>query len=179
MKTPTVRSSVITYSNNFFKINRDELIFPDGLEYDYQYISAENGVSIVALDDDEQITLVREYRHPTGEVLLALPSGGIEPLISELESAKKELEEEVGLVAESWHKIGDFYPSPGTSNYKGIIYLAREISNTSTKLEKFELIESIKIPFSDAVEKVYNGEIKDAWAIIPILQVNNYLMKIT
>lgn len=172
---PTVVTKRKIYSNRYFDVREDSLRFDKGNEWLYTYVSSTCGVSVVALDDHERVILLKEYRYPVDEELLALPSGGVEKDEKELESAQKELAEEAGFLAKKWTKIGEFYPSPGTIKLAGIIFLAQELSTVERHVEAYEQIEVVKVPFADAIAKVYAGEIKDAWAIISILMVNNFL----
>lgn len=175
MNSPTLINSLKVYSCNAFDVVKDLIKFDNGADWNYSYIQARDGVCIVAIDKKDNIVLINEYRYPVRKMVLSIPAGGIEIDDSPLATAQKELKEEAGIQASKWDLVGDFYPSPGNADYKGIIYLARELSHISKHVEAYEQIEVVKVSFNEAVEKIYNGEINDAWAIIPILMVQNYL----
>lgn len=86
-------------------------------------------VAIMAVDDDDQVLLIRQYRHPVGMYLFEPPAGLLdvsgEP---PLETAKRELAEEAGLVAEDWRVLVDLFNSPGGSSEAIRVYLARELA---------------------------------------------------
>lgn len=177
MNQPVLVNSQKVYSCHAFDVVKDLINFNNGTIWNYSYIQARDGVCIVAIDENDNIVLINEYRYPVRKMVLSIPAGGIEIDDSPLATAQKELNEEAGIQASKWDLVGDFYPSPGNANYKGIIYLARELTHITKHVEAYEQIEVVKVPFNEAVKKVYSGEIKDAWAIIPILMVQDFLAK--
>jgi len=71
--------------------------------------------------------------------------------------------------------LGDFFPAPATTNFKGVCFLATDLTDTGQQLEATEQIKVFKVPFERAVEMVWNNEIRDVWAQMTILRVNNHL----
>jgi ADP-ribose pyrophosphatase len=131
-------------------------------------------VAIVALDADDRVALVRQWRLPADAALLEIPAGGLdihdgtkeEPGIA----ARRELEEETGLRAGTWQKLGEFYSAPGFTDELMHLYLATDLAPASADGrvgpdEDERLILEWR-PWQDAVAAVERGEIRDAKSIV-------------
>jgi 8-oxo-dGDP phosphatase len=110
------------------QVRRDTVRMPDSQEADREVVEHPGAVAVVALDDASQVLLIRQYRHPVGRLLWEIPAGlrdvAGEPL---LVTAKRELLEEAGYLAADWQVLADFYPSPGISNERLRVFLARDL----------------------------------------------------
>ena len=116
MKRPRVNDKRVIYSCPYFEIREDDLEFEDGVKWTYAHARVANGgVSIVALDQHQNVYLMDEYRYTVDSSLIGLPCGGVDAGEKPIDAAKKELEEEAGLLAGKWTFIGDFLASPGLS----------------------------------------------------------------
>lgn len=175
MKNPRATRQETVYSCPFFEVKKDHLVFENGASWDYNYLSTLDGICVVALNDSHEVYLLKEYRYPLRTTLLGLPSGGIEGHDSPLAAAQAELQEEAGLQASEWTFMGNFYPSPGSASHTAHMYLARDLKVADRMIEAYEQIEVVTMPFEKAVEYVYAGKILDAWAVIPILKVKEFL----
>lgn len=162
-------SSQTVYRSRIFNVREDKAIAPSGKKGTYYVVEAVGAATIVALDKQNQIYLLREEKYIPG-LIWTIPAGKLIPGEEPLMTAKRELEEEAGLMAKKWTDLGRFLSSPGYSNGVGYCFLAQEISQTKQKLEPDEKIEVVKVPFSKALEMIKKGEIIDAWAIIPIFK---------
>ena len=107
---------------------------------------------IVPVFDDGTIALVRQYRHPAVRYLLEAPAGTLRRGEVPEEGAARELEEELGFVAGRLEKLSEFFVSPGFCEEKMWVYLATELTETRQQLEDDEIIEVVRIPFSQALE---------------------------
>jgi 8-oxo-dGTP pyrophosphatase MutT (NUDIX family) len=159
--------SKLIYKNPWIEVNEDKVINPDGTKGIFGTVEYLKGTSIVALDDNKNTYLVREYYYVLNEYGIQLPSGGIEKGESSLEAAKKELFEEVGIKANKWKELG--YLNPFTIIIKSPVFLF-----LATDLEFGEKIEKeidiIKIPFKEAYQMVLDNKITHAQSIIAILK---------
>lgn len=127
-----VVSSERRFDGAVFDVRTDEVRMPDGSIAKRDVIDHPGAVGIVALDADDKVVLVRQYRHPVGAELLELPAGLLDvDGESALVAAQRELAEETALVAEHWSVLIDVYTSPGMSNESIRIFLAREVSDAS------------------------------------------------
>jgi len=161
--------------NRVFAIVTDELRMPDGSVAERDYMRHVGSVGVVALDGDDRVVLVRQYRHPLGEVIWELPAGLIdvagEPLV---DAAARELAEEVDLRAGRYDLLADANPSPGCSDEVIRLFLARDLSDVPagerharTHEEAGMTVERIRL--DRAVAMVLGGEITNAACMIGIL----------
>jgi ADP-ribose pyrophosphatase len=124
---------------------------------------------IIPVFDDGTIALVRQYRHPTGRYLLEAPAGTLRRGEEPAKGAARELEEELGVLSGRLEKLSEFFVSPGFCEEKMWLYLARELTETKQELEDDEILEVVRIPFSQALIMITNGEIEDAKTIIGVM----------
>jgi ADP-ribose diphosphatase len=138
-------------------------------EVDLEIIHHNGGAGALPLFDDGSVALVRQWRYPLGRYSLEIAAGRIEQGDAPLETAARELEEEVGYRASEFHKIGEFNVAPGYCEERLFVYLATGLEPCEQRLDDDEEIEVIKLPFDEARAKVVSGEIDDAKSIITIL----------
>jgi 8-oxo-dGTP pyrophosphatase MutT (NUDIX family) len=132
-------------------------------------------VGIVALDDQDRVTLIRQYRHPVAAELWEIPAGLLdEPGESPLRTAQRELIEEVGLTATTWHTVIDVYPSPGMSSEAVRVFLARGLADVDPALrpeptdeERDLVIRPVHLEV--AVERVMAGGVRNSLAVVALL----------
>jgi ADP-ribose pyrophosphatase len=124
---------------------------------------------IVPVFDDGTIALVRQYRHPAVRYLLEAPAGTLKRGEVPEQGAARELEEELGVVAGRLEKLSEFFVSPGFCEEKMWVYLATELTETTQQLEDDEILEIVRVPFSQALGMITTGEIEDAKTIIGVM----------
>ncbi|MDK2820057.1 MAG: ADP-ribose pyrophosphatase [Clostridia bacterium] len=164
-------SSEEIFDGKILKVHRDQVKLPNGKTSSREVVDHPGAVSIVALDDDKNIYLVRQFRYPVNKVLLEVPAGKLDGGEDPLDCAKRELAEEVGVAASEWQKILTFYTTPGFSNEIMHAFLAKGLTPHIEDKDEDEFLEVIKIPLKDAVNKILKGEIQDAKTISSILAV--------
>jgi ADP-ribose pyrophosphatase len=132
-------------------------------------------VGVVALDEEERVTVIRQYRHPVAADLWEIPAGLLdEPGESPLSTAKRELVEEVGLQASVWHTLVDLYSSPGMSSETIRVFVARDISDVDPaarpepKDEERHLVVR-RVALDEAVEHVMAGQVHNSLAVAALL----------
>ena len=124
---------------------------------------------IIPVFDDDSVALVRQYRHPAVRYLLEAAAGTLKRGERPEEGAARELEEELGVVAGKMEKLTEFFVSPGFLEEKMWVYLATELTQTKQQLEDDEILDVVRIPFSQALEMITDGEIEDAKTIIGLM----------
>ena len=124
---------------------------------------------IVPVFEDGSVALVRQYRHPAVRYLLEAPAGTLNRGERPEEGAARELEEELGFVPGKLLKLSEFFVSPGFCEEKMWVYLATEMTETRQQLEDDEIVEVVRLPFSQALEMITAGEIEDAKTIIGLM----------
>ncbi|GGM07158.1 NUDIX domain-containing protein [Dactylosporangium sucinum] len=173
--TYEVRSHTERLRNRVFSIVTDEVVMPGGEVVTRDYMVHVGAVGVVALDADGRVALVRQYRPAVRTVLWELPAGLVdvagEPLAA---AAARELAEEADLVAARWDLLAELHPSPGASNEKIRLFLAREIA-TVPEAERHERtheeaeLELHWIDLDEAVGMALAGEITNAAAACGVL----------
>ena len=141
----------------------DEVELPDGKR-------SKREVCVAALDEDNNLSFVKQFRYPYKEVVLELPAGKLEKGSTPLENGKRELLEETGLEGYSYISLGQVYPSPGYTSEIIHLYACRVKSQGEQKLDEGEFLNVEKIPLNKAVEMVLNNMIPDSKTQIAVLK---------
>ena len=136
-----------------------------------EIVEHHGAVAIVALDAQERVLLVRQFRSAAQRELLEIPAGTLEPGEDPDKCAVRELREETGYSAATWELIGKLYPSPGYATEQMWLYLARGLAASAAAPEDDESLELEIVPFKEAVDKIERGEIIDAKSIVALLRV--------
>jgi ADP-ribose pyrophosphatase len=139
------------------------------ITYEREVVHHAGSAVIVPVFDDGTIALVRQYRHPALRYLLEVPAGTLGRGEAPAEGAARELEEELGVVAGCLEKLSEFFVSPGFCEEKMWVYLATELRQTEQRLEDDEILDVVRIPFSQALSMITTGEIEDAKTIIGVM----------
>jgi ADP-ribose pyrophosphatase len=165
----------VVFSSDYFHMVSDAVVSDAGHIYTYSYLEARDGVAVVALDKEQQVYLIKEYKYPVGKWITTLPAGGIDAGMTPLTAAKTELEQEVGIRANKWARLPSFYPAPATMTFAEHIYLAQDLEITKQKLEETEYIKPFTVSLTQAVEMALTGKIEDSWGALGILVAEFYL----
>jgi 8-oxo-dGTP pyrophosphatase MutT (NUDIX family) len=168
----TVLSTSDVYVGRILALRADEVEMPGGSRATREVVEHNGAVAILALDEDDQVTLIHQYRHPLGRRIWELPAGLIDHLGEDpLEAAKRELVEEVGLAAEHWSVLVDVAASPGFTDEVVRVYLATGLSVVDRELmgdEEADLVAR-KVPLAEAVRMALAGELVNGAAVGGIL----------
>ena len=181
MKNPwKTLSSETAFENGYFTIRRDKVIRPTGEEGTYDVLETPGAVFIIALDDEGKFPLIGQFRYPTGNYSLELPAGGRDKDSKDpLTDARRELQEETGLVAREWHEVGRCFAFNGISNEEMVTFIARDLKQTGeTEQAEEGILETKKVSFDEAFSMIRSGQINDAQCITAITQAALYLGKI-
>jgi len=165
---PQVLNSTYVYHGKQFEVSID-IIREDEITYDREIVHHPGSAVIIPVFRDLTIGLVRQYRHPALRYLLEAPAGTLRRGEIPEEGAARELEEELGVVAGRMEKLSEFFVSPGFCEEKMWVYLATELTATQQQLEDDEILEVVRIPFSQALGMITTGEIEDAKTIIGVM----------
>lgn len=162
-------------SKNIFEgkvlhITLDDVELPDGSHSKREVVNHPGGVAVLALDSENNVYFVRQFRYPYKEIVLELPAGKLEKGSTPLENGKRELFEETGAVGYSYISLGQVYPSPGYTSEIIHLYACRVEALHRQKLDEGEFLNVEKLPFSKAAEMVLNNQIPDSKTQIAILK---------
>ena len=148
----------------------DKIELPDGHQSGREVVEHPGGVAVLPLDDQDMVTLVRQYRYPFGKVITELPAGKLEKGEDPLVCAQRELSEEVGAEADELIYLGKFFTSPGYSTEVLHMYLARGLRQGQVHPDEDEFLESERLPFLTLFQQVMSGEIEDGKTIAAVLK---------
>ena len=177
----TVVGSELIHRGRLGDFRVDTVRFSDGRESTREILGHPGAVAIVALDPDDQVLLVRQWRTAAGRILLEIPAGTldiVDPVKRTIEApelaAPRELEEETGYRAGSWRKLAAFWTAPGFATELMHLYLASDLEPAhGDRLgpDEDERLELVRLPFGDAIGAVESGEICDAKSMVGLLLV--------
>ena len=156
------------YRNPWLSVTEYDVLRPDGERGIYGIVDPAANVTIVALENDETIWLIREFSFPLQRDRWILPTGRVEPGEGPLLAAQRELAEEVGLRADIWQLLGAFPLSGGISTQISHIYLARELHPGAAAPEGTERIAPQRMPLRQAYAACLDGTISDAPVVLAI-----------
>lgn len=167
----TIVHSHLIYQDPWIRLDKDDVIRPDGLTGTYSTIQLKPGVTAIALDRHGVVHLTSEFHYAVGRVTLEGASGGIEENESPLSSARRELLEELGIVAGRWTSLGCVDPFTSAVRSPVELFLAEELTFQETQLEGTELIERVSMPLEQAIECVMDGRITHAPTCVALLKI--------
>lgn len=142
-----VLESESLHSGRIFEVVRERVRLASGLEQELEFVRHNGAVAIAALKANGHMVLVRQYRHATGETLVEVPAGRLEPGEEPMEAAQRELEEETGYRASRWLELARFYAAPGFCSERMVLYLAQDLEPCGPERrapdedEEFEVVE--------------------------------------
>lgn len=157
-------------------VRRDTVLMPDGAEVGREVVEHPGAVAVVALDEEDRVLLIRQYRHPAGALLWEIPAGlrdvAGEPL---LQTAQRELLEEASCRAGDWRVLADFFSSPGITNERIRIFLARQLTVVPQSEREYvpeheeAYLTVARMPLEEAVRSALAGDLHNGVAILGIL----------
>jgi 8-oxo-dGTP pyrophosphatase MutT (NUDIX family) len=160
------------YENPWIKITEYDVINPSGGKGIYGKVHFKAiATGALALDEELNTYLVGQYRFPLDRYSWEIPEGGGAFGVDPVESAKRELLEETGLVAAEWTQLVEMHLSNSVSDEYAVIYLARNLSQHTASPEETEQLQVKKLPFEEAYQMVERGEITDSMSVAAILKV--------
>jgi len=170
--TPVVSSSEIVYPGMVWSIRKESFEFGD-IALTREFVDHTGAVAVLAMDDEERILLIKQYRHPIRAREWELPAGllditGEDPLVG----AQRELAEEADLIAGQWDLLTDFQTSPGGSNEAIRVYLARDLDDSPEVFARFDEeaeIEKRWVSIDEAVEAVLASRVQNSILAISVL----------
>lgn len=169
----------VVHTSNYLTFVRDTIADADGGRHSRDVAIHPGAVTVVAVLPDGRVLLVRQYRHPAGQVLLELPAGTLDrqpdgEIEDPLAAAQRELFEETGHRAASWRLLGSFYTAPGFATELMHLYLATQVTAdpSHTGPQPDERLDVLVLPFEEALELARRAEIHDAKTLVGLYAVD-------
>ena len=176
MTTRIIQSDSV-FQGKVFDVRIDQIETPAGKTQRIDYIQHVDGVTIIPVDENNQILFVRQYRHPTREELLELPAGSLEAGEDPESCARRECREEVGMSPAELQYLGGTYLAPGYSSEYLHYFLAKDLSAAPLPPDEDEDIEVICLAWEEAFQKITQNQIRDAKTVSGIFLAGMWLGK--
>ena len=169
LQSPRVIKSERVFDGHLIKMRVDTVENAEGEVSMREVVEHPGAVLLVAIDDEENVFFVCQYRHPVGGSLLELPAGTVEEGEEPETCAVRELREEIGYRPRSLATLGGFFLSPGYCNEYIHVFLATDLEESPLDTGDEDDIRSLRLPLSEALRRVESGEIQDAKTIAALL----------
>lgn len=163
------------FNGRIIQLGLETIQFENKPPFELEIVRHSGGAAVVAIDDQNKVCLIRQYRHAVGGWIWEIPAGKLEPNEPPQITAKRELEEEVGLQAKTWHDLGSMYSSPGFCSEEVYLYLAKDLTHVATNQETHEYIEIHWMTFEEALKLIQDNTIRDAKSVIALFRAQSYL----
>jgi ADP-ribose pyrophosphatase len=172
---PEVIRTEHPYRGRIVQVRVDEVRREDGHPMRLEVVEHSPSVGIVPLREDGRVVLIRQYRHATGEDLLEIPAGSVDPGESGEECAQRELAEEIGFRARRIARLGGFYLCPGYLTEFMEIYLAQGLQPATATPDEDEQIDLAEMSLEEALRLSARGELRDGKTIAALAMAAAYL----
>ncbi len=174
----TTKSQKDIYDNPWINVTEYQVIHPGGKDGIYGVVHFKTlATGIIPLDEDNNTWIVGQYRYTLDRYSWEIPEGGGKLDVDPLESAKRELKEETGIIAKNWTEILQMDLSNSVTDEIGYAYIARDLEFTEPEPDEDEDLEIRKLPFSELFDMAMKGEITDGLALNAIFKAHIMLEK--
>jgi ADP-ribose pyrophosphatase len=163
------------YDNPWLQVHEDNVIRPSGREGYFGVVHMKPGSTVLAISDNGDAYLVKEYKYAVERESVELMSGGLEDEETPLDAAKRELKEELGLEAREWIDLGVIDPFTSLINSQNYLFLALGVEEGEPDRDETEVLEVLKVPFAEAVNMVMQSQIRHGASCVLILKAQAYL----
>ena len=167
----TITATRKIYKGRVIKLNVHEVRLPDGNLSKREIVQHPGAVAIVALDPEQNVLLVRQFRLAANKILYEIPAGTLEPGENPDVCAERELQEEAGHKPGKLESLGGFFVAPGYTTEFIHLYLATELIEAELDGDEDEFIEVERVPLSEALAMIERGDIVDGKTINGLLRV--------
>lgn len=155
-------------------LTQETVRLPDGHQFELEVVHHPGGAAVLALDEQQRLCLIRQYRHVTGGWLWEVPAGKIDNHEPPEQAARRELQEEAGVTAQQLHYLGRTVTSPGIFTEVVHLFLATQLRSVTAAPEPEETIEVHWLPLAAVYDMIARGEIIDAKTIVGMMQLQLY-----
>jgi 8-oxo-dGTP pyrophosphatase MutT (NUDIX family) len=163
------------FEGRIIRLTIDTVQLPNGATAEFEIVHHPGGAAVVALDAENRVCLLRQYRHAAGGWLWELPAGKLDAREAPLLCAQRELEEEAGMQAGDWQSLGRIVSSPGVFTEVIHLFLARALTAVPARAEEHEVIEVHWFAWAEALRMAQAGEIEDAKTLAGLLRAQAFV----
>jgi ADP-ribose pyrophosphatase len=151
------------------RVSRERVRLPNGRVAELDIVRHPGASAVVPFEGDDDVLLIRQYRHAAGGEILEVPAGKLDPGDTPASCAARELEEEAGRCAGRIEQLGWIFTTPGFTDEVIHLFAAFDLEPIPTRHEDDEVIEVLRVPLRIALDKVWRGEINDAKSALALL----------
>ena len=167
----------LQYAGRVVRLTTDEVILPNGHRTLLEVVHHPGGAAVAALDDEQRVCLLRQYRYAADGWLWELPAGKLEPQEPPLHTAQRELVEEAGVGARHWHELGTVLSSPGVFTERLHLYMATGLTPATAAHEHAEVIQVRWVALTEACGWALDGTIADCKTALGLLRAAEYVRR--
>lgn len=171
----TCVESEAVYDGCLLHVRRDSVRMPDGKLSTREYITHPGAVAVLALQDNGNLIMERQFRYPARREFIELPAGKIDHGEAILKTGQRELLEETGYTASEWLHLTTAWPCIGYADERIEYFLARGLTRQQRSLDEGEFLEVFELSLADAIDWVRQGKINDSKTIVGLFWLENYL----
>ena len=172
-----IESSERKYDSELIRLYEDRVIKPDGSRGTYATVRMQDGVAVLAVGDEGEAYFIREFRYALGRENVEVAAGAIDEGESPEEAARRELREELGVEAREFVRLGSVEYATSMLRSSSTLFLARSLSFTEKDEDPSEEIETVKMPFDEAVSRALSGDFLHATTALLVLRARHYLKR--
>ena len=170
-----VKATTQKYKSEWLDVCEDKVIQPNGKSGSFATIKISPGVSVLAVNEEREVYLTSEYRYAIEQESIEVVSGAIDGSELPLTAARRELREELGIVAERWFEVGTVHPLTSMIHAPATLFIASGLSFFESEPQAAEIIRMVRVKLSEAVRMVMESEIKHAPSCVLILKASHFL----
>ncbi len=171
----TINNHEILHEGRVFNLVKENYTLQNGVSAEMDFIQHPGAAAMVPMLNDNEVVLIKQYRHAIREFIWEIPAGTLDPKEEPIDCANRELIEETGYSAADWHPLGTITPLPGCSDERIHIFLALDLQPAAQQLDDDEMIKVHKMNLGEALQMIVAGEIRDGKTISGLFLAFNWL----
>ena len=164
------------YAGRVLRLNIERVRLPNGVSADLEIAHHPGGAAVVAVDDQQRVCLLYQFRHAAGGWIWELPAGKIDNAEPPFNTAQRELVEEAGMTASTWQPLGEYLSSPGVFTEVIHLFLATGLTATEQAPEEHEVFRVEWRPLADVLAMAQSGELRDGKSIVGVFRAAPHLL---
>lgn len=168
-------AGAVMYEGEFLRVHKDSVLLPDGSVSSREYLTHPGAVAVLALLDNGNLVMERQFRYAPQREFIELPAGKIDHGEDVLRTAQRELLEETGYAASEWTHLTTAWPCIGYADERMEYFLARGLTHRGRELDDGEFLEVIELSLPQAIEWIRLGKINDSKTIVGLFWLEKYL----